>query len=57
MQALGSTAGPQPQVFSDLETFDPFTEPTLSTSAALYGGAPSCPWDPYGNYLCVCLTY
>jgi hypothetical protein len=37
-----------------LETFDPFATHTAATEAALYGGADWCPWDPYGNYLCIC---
>ncbi|HET6229328.1 MAG TPA: hypothetical protein VFE05_04555 [Longimicrobiaceae bacterium] len=37
-----------------LETFDPYQDPTMAAAAALYGGAPHCPFDGQGNYLCIC---
>ncbi len=39
---------------SGLETFDPYGETSLVSSASLYGGAPWCPIDPDGNNLCIC---
>ena len=55
MQVPGTPA-PQPGRFIEMETFNPYQDPTLSPSAALYGGADWCPWDPDGNYLCVCIS-
>ncbi|MBV9111028.1 MAG: hypothetical protein JO306_16600 [Gemmatimonadetes bacterium] len=56
MQQFGHMAPLAPTPVTGMETFDPYHEPTISTNAALYGGAPWCPYDPDGNYLCVCLT-
>lgn len=56
MRSLGQSEPVEP-VSLGMETFDPYQEPTLATNAALYGGQPWCPWDPDGNYLCVCLSY
>jgi hypothetical protein len=54
MHALGTTVQTQTHSFTGMETFNPYDDPTIATSAALYGGAWWCPIDPDGNNLCIC---